>query len=57
MSELMRCPLVEIKTGKGACSSLINTKDLPYQDKRVVNANSELALTYSVSPPDDIQLL
>ena len=57
MSELMRCPLVEIKTGKGACSSLINTKDLPYQDKRVVKANSELALTYSISPSDDIQLL
>ena len=46
MSELMRCPLVEIKTGKGACSSLINTKDPSYQDKRVVNANSELVLTF-----------
>ena len=46
MSELMRCPLVEIKTGKEACSFLINTKELSYQDKRVVNANSELALTY-----------
>ena len=57
MSELMHCPLVEIKTGKGACSFLINTKELSYQDKRVVNANSELALTYSISPPDYIQLL
>lgn len=57
MSELMRCPLVEIKTGKEACSFLINTKELSYQDKRVVNANSELALTYSTSPPDYIQLL
>lgn len=57
MSELMRCPLVEIKTDKGVCSFLINTKELSYQDKRVVNANSELALTYSTSPPDYIQLL
>lgn len=53
----MHCPLVEIKTGKGACNSLINTKELSYQDKRVVNANSELALTYSISPSDYIQLL
>lgn len=29
------------KSGKGALSSLINTKELSSQDKIVVNANSE----------------
>lgn len=42
---------VEIKIGKSALSSLINTKEeRSYGDKRVVNANFELALTFPFPP-------
>lgn len=46
MPELMHFSFGRDKSGKGALSSLINTKELSSQHKIVVNANSELALTF-----------